>query len=265
MSRGKGHPHCIVRRATPRARGRPLLFVHGAFCGAWCWDENFLPYFAGLGYDAWAVDLRGHGVDGEEAGFASIEDYVEDVLAAVAAIGEPPVLLGHSMGAVVVQRAWRRARAPALALLAPVPLQGLLGSSLMLALNSPEIYIEINGLQNSTGTPAAFARLQQAIFSDALLAAEARRHLRRMRNESQRALFDLGWPQQPWIEPAEIPVKVFAAADDRLFPPPALEETAQWHRGGMEILPGTAHAMMLDVRWREAAQRIADWLDELPD
>lgn len=263
MSGGKGQPHCMVRRATPRKRGVPLLFVHGAFCGAWCWDEYFLPYFAERGYDAWAVDLRGHGVDGEEAGFASIEDYVEDVLAAVDAIGEPPVLLGHSMGAVVVQRAWQRARVPALALLAPVPLQGVLGSSLMLALNSPEIYIEINSLQNFSGTHSASARLQQAIFSPALPAAEAWRHLRRMRNESQRALFDLSWPQQPWIEPADIPVKVFAAAEDRLFPPSAVEGTAQWHRGELEILPDTAHAMMLDVRWREAAQRIAAWLDGL--
>ncbi len=263
MSRGAGQPHCIVRRAAPRTRGSPLLFVHGAFCGAWCWDEHFLPYFAERGYDAWALDLRGHGVDGEDAGFASIEDYVEDVLAAAAVIGEPPVLLGHSMGAIVVQRAWRRARASALALLAPVPLQGVLGSSLMLALNSPEIFIEINGLQSFSGVHSASAQLRQAIFSEALPAAEAWRHLRRMRNESQRALFDLGWPQQPWIEPADIPVKVFAAANDRLFPPSTMEDTAQWHRGELDILQDTAHAMMLDVRWREAAQRIASWLDGL--
>jgi pimeloyl-ACP methyl ester carboxylesterase len=263
LSGGKAQPHCIVRRATTSRRAAPLLFVHGAFCGAWCWDEHFLPYFAECGYDAWAVDLRGHGIDGEEAGFASIEDYVEDVLAAVDAIGEPPVLLGHSMGAVVIQRAWRRARTPALGLLAPVPLQGVFGSSLMLALNSPEIYFEINNLQNFPGNHSASARLQQAIFSASLPAAEAWRHLRRMRNESQRALFDLNWPQQAWIEAADIPVKVFAAADDRLFPPHAVEGTARWHRGELEILPDMAHAMMLDLRWREAAQRIAAWLGGL--
>lgn len=167
------------------------------------------------------------------------------------------------MGAIVVQRVWRRARASALALLAPVPLQGVLGSSLMLALNSPEIFIEINSLQRSSGMHSASKRLQQAIFSETLSAAEAWRHLRRMRNESQRALFDLSWPQHPWVEPAEIPVRVFAAADDRLFPPSMLEGTAQWHRGELDILPDTAHAMMLDVRWQEAAQRIAAWLDGL--
>ncbi|MDP2397623.1 MAG: alpha/beta fold hydrolase [Burkholderiales bacterium] len=265
MSAGNGKPHCIVRRAV-KDRGRaPLLFVHGAFTGAWCWDEHFLAYFAERGHDAWAVDLRGHGLDGEEAGFSSIEDYVDDVLAAVERIGARPVLLGHSMGAIVVQRAWRRAQARALALLAPVPLQGLLGSSLMLALNSPQIFMEINGLQSYSGLHPGSDQLQQAIFSPELPAADARRYLLRMRHESQRALFDLSWPQQPWIERTGIPLRVFAAERDRLFPPQSVAETAQWHGGDVEILPDVAHAMMLDAGWRHAASRIAGWLDGLPD
>jgi pimeloyl-ACP methyl ester carboxylesterase len=39
----------------------PLVFVHGAWHGAWCWDEHFLDYFADRGYRALAVSLRGHG------------------------------------------------------------------------------------------------------------------------------------------------------------------------------------------------------------
>ncbi|MBX3662067.1 MAG: alpha/beta hydrolase [Burkholderiales bacterium] len=264
MNAGTRQPACIRRRAE-RSRDRPpLLFVHGAFCGAWCWEEHFLPFFAGRGYDAWAVDLRGHAGNCEVAGLASIEDYVDDVLAAVRMIGSPPVLLGHSMGAVVAQRAWRRAQVPALGLLAPVPLQGLLGSSLMLALNSPEIFIEINSLQMHSGLHPASDRLRQAIFSTELPPREARAYLRRMRQESQRALFDLCWPQQPWIEPADIPLRVFTAERDRLFPPQTLAGTAQWHGAEMEMLPGVAHALMLDAGWRQAATRIADWLDSLP-
>jgi pimeloyl-ACP methyl ester carboxylesterase len=254
---------CVVRRAARHSGRAPLLFVHGAFCGAWCWEEHFLPYFAGRGYDAWAVDLRGHGLHGEEAGMASVEDYVADVLAAVRTIGTPPVLLGHSMGAIVVQRAWQRAQARALALMAPVPLQGMLGSGMMLALNSPEIFIEINNLQSFSGLHPASAQLQQAIFSPDLPARDAQRHLLRMRQESQRALFDLNWPQQPWIARADIPLRVFAAERDRLFPPQTLAETAQWHDGELEILPGVAHALMLDTGWQPAASRIVDWLDGL--
>ena len=40
-----------IIEAKPRKSGgmRPLLFVHGAFTGAWCWSEHFLPYFAKQG------------------------------------------------------------------------------------------------------------------------------------------------------------------------------------------------------------------------
>jgi pimeloyl-ACP methyl ester carboxylesterase len=34
----------------------PLLFVHGAWHGAWCWDEHFLDLFADKGYRALAVN-----------------------------------------------------------------------------------------------------------------------------------------------------------------------------------------------------------------
>jgi len=39
----------------------PLLFVHGAYVGAWCWAEHWLPWFAAQGYPAYAPSLRGHG------------------------------------------------------------------------------------------------------------------------------------------------------------------------------------------------------------
>jgi pimeloyl-ACP methyl ester carboxylesterase len=39
----------------------PLLFVRGAWHGAWCWDEHFLEFFVDKGYRAVALSLRGHG------------------------------------------------------------------------------------------------------------------------------------------------------------------------------------------------------------
>ena len=60
----------------------PLLFVHGAWHGAWCWDEYFLDYFARLGYECIAPSLRGHGGSPGVAkmNLYRIADYVEDVV-----------------------------------------------------------------------------------------------------------------------------------------------------------------------------------------
>jgi hypothetical protein len=37
----------------------PLLFVHGGWHGAWCWEEYFLDFFADKGYRALAVSPSG--------------------------------------------------------------------------------------------------------------------------------------------------------------------------------------------------------------
>ncbi len=67
------------RPAKPRLK-TPVLFVHGAYTGAWCWEDYFLPYFAEQGIHAFAVSLRGHGrSEGRQMLAAtSLADYVDD-------------------------------------------------------------------------------------------------------------------------------------------------------------------------------------------
>ena len=255
-------PHCLVRKAKQRVRRAPLLFVHGAFTGAWCWDEYFLPYFAARGHDAWAVDLRGHGDHAQPAVLASIDDYVADVLLSIEQLGVPPVIIGHSMGAIVVQRALRRTAVRAMVLMAPVPPQGLLGSSFLLAAKNPELFNEFNKIQLTNALPETPELLRQAIFSPQLPDADVRRHMQRMRPESQRALFDLSWPQHFWIARADVPVQVYGAQEDLFFPPHMIEETARLHGVSAEIIPDLAHVMMLDVHWEHGAERLAAWLDQ---
>jgi len=50
----------ITRKPDDKPKATSLLFVHGKWHGAWCWDEHFLPYFAAYGYDSTALSLRGH-------------------------------------------------------------------------------------------------------------------------------------------------------------------------------------------------------------
>ena len=55
--------HLEVRTRLPARATRkpPLLFIHGGYCDAWCWEPYFLPWFAARGYPAHALSLRGHG------------------------------------------------------------------------------------------------------------------------------------------------------------------------------------------------------------
>ena len=106
----------------------PLLFIHGAWHGAWCWDEYFLSFFADRGYRALAVNLRGHGNSPTQRSlrWCSITDYVEDVASVARDLPTDLVVIGHSMGGYIVQKYLESHNATAGVLLASLPPQGAL-------------------------------------------------------------------------------------------------------------------------------------------
>jgi pimeloyl-ACP methyl ester carboxylesterase len=81
---------------------RPIVLVHGAFHGAWCWDrlrrvldERALPSIA--------VDLPGHGASTLPLG--DLQADAHHVAKLLADIGGEVVLVGHSYGGGVVTEA----------------------------------------------------------------------------------------------------------------------------------------------------------------
>lgn len=69
-----------------------FVFVHGGFHGAWCWEAT-IAALAGLGHDAAAVDLPGHGIRvDEESTIANRRDAI------LAELRPGDVLVGHSGG-----------------------------------------------------------------------------------------------------------------------------------------------------------------------
>ena len=114
----------VLSRETAGAEASaPLLFVHGSSHAAWCWDEHFLPWFATEGFNAYAVSLRGHGKSegSDRLRWTSVSDYVDDVRSVALRLPGAPVLIGHSLGGLVVQKYLERYTASGAVLLAPSP------------------------------------------------------------------------------------------------------------------------------------------------
>jgi pimeloyl-ACP methyl ester carboxylesterase len=104
------------------AKGRPpLLFVHGAFAG----NEPFAGWMKVLARQGWpgiAAARRGRqGVGPESAAGLTIADYVDDTLRVIDALGEAPVIVGHSLGGLIAQKIAELGRCRAAVLLAPAP------------------------------------------------------------------------------------------------------------------------------------------------
>ena len=83
-----------------------ILLVHGAFGSAALW-QRVVPRLADLGHDAEAIDLPGSGKDPTPAAEVTLDRYAERACEALSA-GPPAVLVGHSMGGMVITQAAAR-------------------------------------------------------------------------------------------------------------------------------------------------------------
>jgi non-heme chloroperoxidase len=239
----------------------PLLFVHGAFTAAWCWAEHFLPFFAAQGYRAQALSLRGHGMsEGRtQLDWHSISDYVDDVAQVIAGLDAAPVLIGHSMGGLVVQKYLERAPVPAAVLMASVPPQGLLSASLTLAMQTPDLFRDMNSV--FLGGRASAESLRQVLFAQPIGVDALQRYHRLMQAESQRAIWDMALFDLPHRWRMQLPpLLVLGAELDSLIPAQFAKATADYYGTKYEIFPGMGHGMMLESGWESVARRILAWI-----
>lgn len=252
----------IVRRPDGDPTGRPILFVHGAWHGAWCWEPFFLDWFAERGHVATAVGLRGHGGAGFSPGTASIADYVRDVAAAVRAFDEPPVVVGHSMGGHVVQRLAEGVHLPGIALLAPSPVHGAWQAAVRVAALDPAAFARIN-LERRLGPVVEDPATARALlFRDGDDRPEVDEWLANLCDESYRAFIDL---LTQWPRPSRVraPVLVVAGGADRIFSVAEQRATAEAHDARLVVIRDAAHDLMLDPAWERAAEAIETWLEDL--
>jgi len=80
------------------------LLIHGSWHGAWCWDKVKVRLEA-QGHTVFAPDLPGHGEDKTPIPEITLQCFVDRVCQALDAQSEPVILVGHSMGGVVITQA----------------------------------------------------------------------------------------------------------------------------------------------------------------
>ena len=254
----------ITRSPASTAKATPLLFVHGMMHAAWCWERYFLDYFAAHGYECHAVNLRGHGnSEGRERiRWTSIAEYAEDLAEAVHGLAAPPVLIGHSMGGVVIQKYLENHSAPAAVLLSSPGPTGFLRTVLRVVRRRPLAFVKANLTLRLTPLVATPQLAREAFFADDLPEDELLGYWRQIQDDSYRAFLDMVVLDLPRASKIRTPLLVVGVERDNMIAPAEIEATARAYGTRAEIIPGVAHNSMLDPRWREVADRILAWLAE---
>ncbi len=252
----------VVTQASGPQRTPPVVFVHGAWHGAWCWAEYFAEFFAEHGYTSYAIDLRGHGDSQGSVRTARIPHYVHDVRRLALELDADPVIVGHSMGGLVVQQYLSRYRAAGGVLMAPVPTRGAIGATLRVVRDHPWSFARANASLSLGPIVDEPERAMALLFGPQMDRTEALRFTAQLQDESYPAYLEM-ITDLPRPARVQDPVLIMGAEHDIVFAPTEIRATARAYGVEATIFPDMGHDMMLEPAWRGPAQVIIDWLHDL--
>lgn len=250
--------HVTSVRPETGTRRHPLVFVHGAWHGAWCW-ERFLPWFAARGWECHAFDLRGHGESPSDRSLrrTRIDAYVADLRSVVDSLDTDPILVGHSMGALVVQRFLEERDLPHAVLLAPVPLGGVLRATVRTALRHPLRFLQANLTWDLGPLVRSRSVARDLFFAADTPAADVDRYWPMLQSESYLAYLDMLVLVRARPQLVQTPVSILTGSEDRIFSTAELSRTARPYGVPLQVIEGAGHDLMLDPRWEQVAAMIA--------
>lgn len=253
---GKGRVVFGKAFAEDGAGDPPVLLVHGAFHGAWC----YAPWMRELDRLRWpsaAVELRGHGAVAPDADFPGdgAEAMAGDIVDAIAAMPAPPILVGHSLGALLVGIAASRATVAGLVILTPSPPGQLPGAKTLPAV--PEGVVVAPPSPDAV-LPKFFPRwrLQDIGPLHARLSPESPVLL------NDRFLLRVDVAREAIDAPA---LCIEAGLDDAdLHPQGQDAAVAAFYGADYVYLPEASHCLMVDPDWPVGLSAILDWWRDNP-
>lgn len=253
----------LIRQPDERRHDTPILFIHGAWHGAWCWDEGFMQHFNDLGYECHAISLRGHGgSDGrEKLRWTSLRNYVDDIAHTVEEIDRPPILVGHSMGGGVVQKYLERHHdIPAAVLMGSMPPAGVLATTLRIMLRYPIRFLRMNLTLSLLPLVESQKMVQEMFYSESLPKEKLQAYTDNLQDESYRAFLDMMIFSLPKPAKVKTPVLVLGGGKDSIFLPGQMHDMAKAYHTQPVMFPNMAHNLMLEEGWEEVATGMLNWL-----
>ncbi len=258
----------------------PLMLVHGAWLSARSW-ENFADYFRDRGFTVSAPEWpRKHG-DVEQLREATEEleglgltEIVDHYGNQIKSLEEPPVLIGHSFGGLIVELLLDRGLGRAGVAMSPAPPKGILVlpfSSLKAAAPALAHPSKRHGVVPLTLEEFTYGFVNTFSPEDASAAYD-----RYAVPETGQIFYEAGFANFHLHPPTEVhfkngdraPLLIVGAEKDHTVPASLSHKQFEKYaksdaRTDYIELPGRPHLMMVGEGWEDVAARIESWLDSV--
>ena len=265
-------PLVLVMKPGGGTMAQTIFMIHGMLGGPWYW-ENYRNKFEAEGYRCIATTLRYHdmdprGVPHPDLGTTGLLDYVEQLEHEISQLGEPPIVMGHSMGALLAQILVTRKRAKALVLLTPASPYGIMALT-------PSVVKSFWSVQTTWGfwkNPFR-QKFSEAVYSMLHLMTEKEQWeiYNKLVYESGRAATQIGY----WFfDPSRAssvdeslvtcPVLVVAGKLDRITPASVVRKIANKYKAvsTYKEFKNHAHWVVGEPGWEDVADYVGGWLTE---
>ena len=241
-----------------------ILFIHGVYHAAWCW-EYFTPYFAENGFACHAMSLRGHGAS-EGNRFLSktrFRDYLDDVIDTINRLDENTILVGHSLGGMLIQKYIEDHRVAAAVLISTPTAKSLRTASLRLAREYPKKVFKMILTLNPDHLYKDPKIIKALFFSPDISKEDFKRYLNYLtnQNESRRIFFDVTFLKFRRPEHL-VPILVIGEGQDHSLDLGTFQDIASIYATSPVVFDSMPHDMMLEKGWQTVADRILAWLKE---
>jgi pimeloyl-ACP methyl ester carboxylesterase len=253
--------------------------MHGAWVTPLCW-EKFVGFFEAQGYQclapAWPhkdkpIDQLRKSPPPELArlGVAEIVNHYEKV---VRALGEPPILIGHSFGGLIVQLLLDRGLGAAGVAIHPAPPRGVLPLQWSVIKSNAGVLTKWGAWKKTISL--SFSDFQYAFVNRMQLAAQKEAYERHVVPETGRiffqaalALMDLKSPLRVnFANQTRAPLLLVAGSDDHIVPASMIEANLSKYartpaRTDYKEFAGRSHWTISQEGWEEVAGYIETWLE----
>ncbi|MEO0499967.1 MAG: alpha/beta hydrolase [Pseudomonadota bacterium] len=258
----------------------PLLFIHGMWSTPAVWDD-LVRHFEGEGYKCLAPALPFHERDGDNRETADpllatigVQDYVDALCAAVREAPAPPVIIGHSMGAMLAQLladCQDDMRAAGLVLLSPGPTADTGSVGLAPLRTTLGITTKKNWWKSPTKIDPDRARW--GIFNE-VPEEVVQREIDALVWDSGRVLFQMSMPFADKTKATKVdydkltmPALVIVGDRDRITPTATARRTARRLKGDTDYveIEGAGHWLFHDPVIGRVTEEVSRFLKTLDD